>query len=129
MRTISSVSTGRTRRFTTRACTTRLLPKLRNILILLYQVDYIIVGSISAFQRFSISARYALRASLVSTAPLAPCQHAPAGASAFSLSAGWRGSSLRSARQSFCPAVSQNVTGHEPNGRKLPGEAQGGVLK
>src|SRR5215207_4603522 len=53
MRTISSVSTGRTRRFTTRACTTRLLPKLRNILILLYQVDYIIVGSISAFQRFS----------------------------------------------------------------------------
>src|SRR5215216_2390504 len=50
MRTISSVSTGRTRRFTTLACTTRLLPKLRNILILLYQVDYIIAGGLSAFQ-------------------------------------------------------------------------------
>src|SRR5215207_5016695 len=57
MRTISSVSTGRTRRFTTLACTTRLLPKFRNILILLYQVHYIIAGSISAFQLVSISAR------------------------------------------------------------------------
>src|SRR5215207_6540658 len=78
MRTISSVSTGRTRRFTTRACTTRLLPKLRNILILLYQVDYIIVGSISAFQRFSTLRPDGLRLSarrlwrLVGTLRLAP---------------------------------------------------------
>src|SRR5215204_1936393 len=75
MRTISSVSTGRTRRFTTLACTTRLLPKLRNILILLYQVDYIIVGSISAFQHATpfglrLSARRLWR--LVSTLRLAP---------------------------------------------------------
>src|SRR5215212_5214041 len=72
MRTISSVSTGRTRRFTTLACTTRLLPKLRNILILLYQVDYIIAGSISAFQHAPASPP------LVSTA-LRAFQHAALG--------------------------------------------------
>src|SRR5215207_3568300 len=76
MRTISSVSTGRTRRFTTLACTTRLLPKFRNILILLYQVHYIIAGSISAFQ-------------LVSTLPSVACQHVAFGLrlSAFQLAA------------------------------------------